>query len=185
MILLWQNIPNPFSGITSILKARGEDYMTEQEGKEFQKRCVRWKQENRAYLEQKAQDFALFWVKCLGTLGASGDKMTDVLLAVAKSDRIYPNNTDRDKLYEVIYIWAMSEFDRACIPFFKTDYGIYGQLKELLEKNSLGHLKNTFPIKTWIHIDFGDIDRSALSDWNPKRAGKLGKISTTTLFPSS
>lgn len=151
--------------LESILQARGEDFMNERERKDFQQRCDFWKQQNRAYLGQKARDFASFWVKCLGTFGSSGDGRVDAMYAFAtKSDRIHPTNTDTEKLYEVIYTWAMSEFDRAWIPFLDTDYGVRGEVKELLEKNSLAHLKSAFPIKTWMHLNFDDLDRAALDD---------------------
>lgn len=63
----------------------------------------------------------------------------------------------------------MSEFDRAWIPSFDTDYGVNREHKELLEKNSLEHLKNAFPVKTWVHLNFDDLDRSALYDLSERK----------------
>jgi hypothetical protein len=108
------------------------------------------------YLKKTAEVVADFWVSQLGSIGSSGNAVADLLHAVAREDEDVVTEQDTAKLKESLISHSLKSFSNKNVPFYDTDYGVKGELEDVLKENDLMHLAKHLPWKTWKDFDFSD-----------------------------
>lgn len=131
-------------------------YLSRVENQQIKKIRAAYIDQNQAYIDSKAKEFAEWWASKVGAPGHCGDPWANILHAMATKDKTF-EQSDVEKFAGAVYQYALAEFSAGRIPFLSCDYGPEREIREMLTANNIENLAARMPWKTWLHLDFSDM----------------------------